>query len=251
MVLDNKLCLNCLGNHLKSDCKSQHSCRSCNRKHHSTLHDDSVLQNPRQHSEQPNDNNRISKSTKTFANSKKSPQNTQFAGKSSSSKSPPATNITTNVGALLMVVPGTLEDENIFISTYTFLDSGSTCSYLLSNVANTLHCKITGLTVKLDIEGFTSTNHQETNMVALKIHPLVTSLKIHHQPHFRFAVIQTSPTLIPLLSMQSVNNFPTFKVSSFRSFSATRSDSSWDKTISILSQHELYSKVLRTHRAPS
>ena len=110
MVMDNKLCLNCLGNHLKSDCKSQHSCRSCNRKHHSTLHDDNILQTPRQHSEQPNDNNRISKSTaKTFANSKKPPQNTQFAGNSSSSKIPPATDIT-NVGALLMVAPVTLEN---------------------------------------------------------------------------------------------------------------------------------------------
>ena len=73
MVMDNKLCLNCLGNHLKSDCKSQHSCRSCNRKHHTTLHDDNILQTPRQHSEQSNDNNRNSKSTtKSFANSKKS-----------------------------------------------------------------------------------------------------------------------------------------------------------------------------------
>ena len=59
MVMDNKLCLNCLGNHLKSDCKSQHSCRSCNRKHHSNLHDNNLLQTPRQHSEQPNDNNRF------------------------------------------------------------------------------------------------------------------------------------------------------------------------------------------------
>ena len=63
MIMDNKLCLNCLGNHLKSDSKSQHSCRSCNRKHHSTLHDDNILQTPRQHS----DNNGIPKSTKKLS----------------------------------------------------------------------------------------------------------------------------------------------------------------------------------------
>ena len=40
MVSDKKLCLNFLGQHLKADCKSHHSCRSYSRKRHSSLHDD-------------------------------------------------------------------------------------------------------------------------------------------------------------------------------------------------------------------
>ena len=116
MVLDHKLCLNCLGHHLKNDCKSQHNCRSCKRKHHTTLHDDIILQTPRQHSEQSNDNNRISKSTtKTFPNIKNPLQNTHFAGNSSSSKSPSPTDIT-NDGALLIVVPVTLEMKQLHLN---------------------------------------------------------------------------------------------------------------------------------------
>ena len=37
MVLDKKLCLNCLGQ-LKTDCKSKHSCPSCSRKRHSSFY---------------------------------------------------------------------------------------------------------------------------------------------------------------------------------------------------------------------
>ena len=197
MVLDNKLCLNCLGHHLKNDCKSQHNCRSCNRKHHTTLHDENILQTPRQHSEQSNDNSRNSKSTtKSFANSKKPLQNTQFAGNQSST-SPPPPDIT-NVGALLMVVPVTLENENTFISTYAFLDSGSTCSYLLSNVASNLQCKITGPAVKLDIGGFHESKSLEANIVSVKIHPfgnIAESFTINHAfvlPSFNLADVDTT-----------------------------------------------------------
>ena len=70
-----------------------------------------------------------------------------------------------------MVVPVTLENENTFISTYAFLDSGSTCSYLLSNVASNLQCKITGPAVKLDIGGFHESKSLEANIVSVKIHP--------------------------------------------------------------------------------
>ncbi|XP_046745774.1 uncharacterized protein LOC124411010 [Diprion similis] len=38
-VLENKLCLNCLGHHYARDCRSQKTCQACKGKHHTTLHD--------------------------------------------------------------------------------------------------------------------------------------------------------------------------------------------------------------------
>ena len=139
MVLDKKLCLNCLGQHLRTDCKSQHSCRSCSHKHHSSLHDDH-WNNSRQTSEQTNDNPNSRTTPKTFASKTKPNQSTQFADSSSTDKTLPAA--TASIGALLMVVPVTLENDSTFVSIYAFLDTGSTCSYLLSNLANSLNCTV-------------------------------------------------------------------------------------------------------------
>ena len=83
----------------------------------------------------------------------------------------------------MMVVPVTLENENSFISTYAFLDSGSTCSYQLSNVANSLQCKITGHAVKLDIGGFHESKLLEATMVSVKIYTfgnIAESFTINH-----------------------------------------------------------------------
>ena len=96
-----------------------------------------------------------------------------------------------------MVVPVTLENENNFISTFAFLESGSTCSYLLSNVANSLQCKITGPGVKLDIGGFNDSKSQEANMVSVKTHPfgnIAESFTINHTfvlPSFNLVDIYT------------------------------------------------------------
>ena len=106
MVLQKKLCLNCLGHYSKTDCKSQHSCRSCSRKQHSSLHYDQ-WHNSRQTPEQTNDNPNSRPTPKTFANKTKRNQSTQFADSSSTDKTPPAAKA--SIGALLMVVPVTLE----------------------------------------------------------------------------------------------------------------------------------------------
>uniref|UniRef100_A0ABM0M187 Uncharacterized protein LOC102806767 n=1 Tax=Saccoglossus kowalevskii TaxID=10224 RepID=A0ABM0M187_SACKO len=41
IVKRNKLCFNCLGNHVVNNCRSKYSCRHCQKKHHTSLHDKS------------------------------------------------------------------------------------------------------------------------------------------------------------------------------------------------------------------
>ena len=137
MILDKKHCLNSLRQHLKTDCKSQHSCRLCSRKH---LHHDDHWHNSRQTPEKTNDNPSSRPTPKTFAIKTKPNQSTQLADNSSTNKTPPGEKA--SIGALLMVVPVTLEIDNTFVSTYAFLDTGSTCSNLLFNIANSLNCTV-------------------------------------------------------------------------------------------------------------
>ena len=167
MILDKKLCLICLVQHLKTDCKSQHSCRSCSRKHHSSLHDDH-WHNSRQTREQTNDNSNSRPTTQIFAIKTKPNQSTQFADGSSTDKTPPAAKA--SIGAWLMVVPVTLENDNTFVSTYAILDNGSTCSYLLSNIANSLNCAVKEPSVKLEIGGFHEPKTLDTKRVSLIVH---------------------------------------------------------------------------------
>ena len=70
-----------------------------------------------------------------------------------------------------MVVPVTLENDNTFVSTYAFLDTGSTCSYLLSDIANSLNCTVKEPAVKLEIGGFHESKTLETKRVSLTVHP--------------------------------------------------------------------------------
>ena len=86
---------------------------------------------------------------------------------------------------------------NSFISTYAFLDSRSTCSWLLANVANNLQCKITGPAVKLNIGGFHESKSLEAKIVSAKIHPfgnIAESFTINHAfvlPSFNLADVDT------------------------------------------------------------
>ena len=127
--------------------------------HYTTMHDDNILQTTRPHSEQSNDNDSISKcTTKPFAYSKKPLKNTQFAGNASSFKSQPPTDIT-NLGALLMVVPVTLENKNTFISTYAFLDSGTHLVIYSQTLLTICNARSLDQLWNSKLEGFTSPNH--------------------------------------------------------------------------------------------
>ena len=70
-----------------------------------------------------------------------------------------------------MVVPVTLKNDNNFVSTYAFLDTGSTCSYLLSLIADSLNCNVKEPAVKLDIGGFHESKTLDTKGVSLTVHP--------------------------------------------------------------------------------
>ena len=49
IVKRNKLCFNCLGDHIASMCKSKYYCRECRGKHHTSLHRPSSNPNPNRH----------------------------------------------------------------------------------------------------------------------------------------------------------------------------------------------------------
>ena len=44
VVMKLKLCMNCLGRHLVADCPSKFSCRTCNGRHHTSLHFDRAVE---------------------------------------------------------------------------------------------------------------------------------------------------------------------------------------------------------------
>ena len=129
-----------------------------------------------------------------------------------------------------MVVPLTLENDNTFVSTYAFLDTGSTCSYLLSNIATSLNCTVKEPAVKLEIGGFHESKTLETKRVSLTVHPfgnIAESFKLNQVfvlPSFNLADVDTHSLKKTHISTEVT----------FRSYCITRLDLSWDKIISIL-----------------
>ena len=113
LVQKHNLCLNCLGSHFVKDCPSRIPCTKCQRIHHTALHDDSIQARKR--------------SSKSISQNQFSPQqqpNQTSLGASQATPSLPHTKL----NSILITVPVTLEFNNKFVSTYAFLDKGSSCS---------------------------------------------------------------------------------------------------------------------------
>ena len=96
-----------------------------------------------------------------------------------------------------MVVPITLETDITFVSTDAFLDSGSTCSYLLSNTANSLNCTVKEPAVKLETGSSNESKTLETKRVSLTVHHIgniaesFNLSQVFVLPSFNFADVDT------------------------------------------------------------
>lgn len=156
LVQEHRLCLNCLGSHLVKDCPSRITCKKCQRKHHTALHDDAFQPNRRP----------LPAISQTQFTPQQRPNQTRL-GVSQATSSPPQT----NVNSLLITVPVTLEFNNKFISTYAFLDMGSSCSYLQKDIAHQLSVPFHQKPEQLLIGGFHQSLKIPAHPVSIRVHP--------------------------------------------------------------------------------
>ena len=148
------MCLNCLGSHFVKDCPSRITCKKCQRKHHTALHDDNIQAKKR--------------TSQSISQNQFSPQ--QQPNQTSLGASQPTPPLPhTKVNSILITVPVTLEFNNQFVSTYAFLDKGSSCSYLQKDIAEQLLVPFHQKPEQLLIAGFHQSLQIPAHPVNIKI----------------------------------------------------------------------------------
>ena len=156
LVQEHNFCLNCLGSHFVKDCPSRITCKKCQRKHHTALHDDNIQ--ARKRTSQSISQNQFSP--------QQQPNQTSLGASQTTTPLPH-----TKVNSILITVPVNLEFNNKFVSIYAFLDMGSSCSYLQKDIAEQLHVPFHQKSEKLLLGGFHQSLQIPAHPVNIKIHP--------------------------------------------------------------------------------
>ena len=163
LVQEHNLWLNCLGSQFVKDCPSRITCKKCQRKHHTALHDDNIQARKR--------------TSQSISHNHFSPQQqpTQTTLGASQPK-PPLPQ--TKVNSILITEPVTLEFNNKFGSTYAFLDLGSSCSYFQKDIAEQLVVPFHQKSEQLLIGGFHQSLQIPAHPVKIKMHPFGNNIEV-------------------------------------------------------------------------
>ena len=153
LVKSQRNCFNCLGRgHMSRECKSHNRCATCNKSHHSLLH---------------NDNSSKSSCSKT-------PSDLESGATMQSSSAQvnyvsPITVPSQIKMVRLMVAPVRVysNDQTHFVDTYAFLDGGSNISLWTTTLTQRL--KLRGSKVMRKSEGVTGSKFQQGFVVAMKL----------------------------------------------------------------------------------
>ena len=163
LIIDHKRCLNCLGHHMVKDCNSKNTCRDCNKKHHTTIHE--CYSSTGQQSQ--------ATSSRTFENSQRPLQSVKSTNQQSAFHpgEPTSSSPVRIRNSLLFTIPVTLQHQNKFVSTYAFLDSGSSCSYISEKLARNLDVVTKSPSVQLLVGGFHGSKTLTVEPVSFILHP--------------------------------------------------------------------------------
>ena len=150
-VRKNNLCFGCFGGrHCQNDCRWNKQCgtNGCRKYHHAMQH--KVW-------------NGTTENSDGYATSYQAPQNTVTSEYSKTS------HLTNRSSVLLQVVPPTLHGQKGHLNTYGMLDTGSTCSLILSDVANKLG--LDGPLEGIILNGIQKTSQLFAKRVNLQVSP--------------------------------------------------------------------------------
>ncbi|XP_053387257.1 uncharacterized protein LOC128551020 [Mercenaria mercenaria] len=129
IVKKNKLCLNCLGAHKLSDCRSRFKCKKCSKRHHTSI------------------------CTGSESTSTETPTNQQCNAKETDSVVSHSTQTISTGTVLLKTAVSTVKSTSISFPANILFDEGSQSSFITESMARKLEIKPTGKET-LSLSGF-------------------------------------------------------------------------------------------------
>ncbi|XP_063427126.1 uncharacterized protein LOC134710669 [Mytilus trossulus] len=195
IVKRDKLCFNCLGNHKINECKSENTCRYCNRKHHTSLcnaHKSNAIKPGNEESDRNGGNTSTHTNFRANDNQSNNPLNPLNPQNPQNPSSLNSTNVhlvkdshTTEQDTTILFSKSKESRSNVllktavaqvganqhFMDTNILLDEGAQRSFLTQEVANKLHLQIEG-TELIQLSAFEgkdkTARHLENTTVYLK-----------------------------------------------------------------------------------
>ncbi|XP_063408992.1 uncharacterized protein LOC134692470 [Mytilus trossulus] len=195
VVKRDKLCFNCLGNHKINECKSENTCRYCNRKHHTSLcnaHKSNAIKPGNEESDRNGGNTSTHTNFRANDNQSNNPLNPLNPLNPQNPSSLNSTNVhlvndshTTEQDTTILFSKSKESRSNVllktavaqvganqhFMDTNILLDEGAQRSFLTQEVANKLHLQIEGTEI-IQLSAFEgkekTARHLENTTVYLK-----------------------------------------------------------------------------------
>ena len=147
IVKQKRLCFNCLGNHKVSECKSRYKCRTCEKKHHTSLCDRNKQQNDLSSSNE----------MRASVNTVDIEQHSLVMGSENTSTFYTSSSVESRTEVLLKTAVAPVWSGNLSVPANILLDEGSQKTFVTENLAEKLKLRPIG-TANISLAAFGDAN---------------------------------------------------------------------------------------------